>query len=107
MSARLTAAVTFAVSLLAAGPAIAGPIAVPSSPPAQTLVMAVADGTMTVNSSGGDVNLRLEPSTRSQVLEKLPRGTKVTVINMVDGGKWVHVQVGDKQGYIARYLLKN
>lgn len=107
MSARFTAAIALAASLVAAGSVFAGPIAVPSSPPGSTLAMSVDDGTMTVTSGGGDVNLRLEPSTRSQVIDKLPRGTKVTVINMVDGGKWVHVKVGDKEGYIARYLLRN
>jgi hypothetical protein len=32
--------------------------------------------------------------------------TSICASNMVDGGKWVHVKVGDKEGYIARYLLK-
>lgn len=106
MSVRI-AATAFVASLLAVSPVLAGPIAVPFSPPGSTLALSVADGTMTVSSGGGDVNLRLEPSTRSQVIDKLPRGTKVTVINMVDGGKWVHVKVGDKEGYIARYLLRD
>ena len=106
MSARLAAAVTLTISLLATGTATASPLSMPASPPAQGFIT-VADGMMTVASSGGDVNLRLEPSTRSQVLDKLPRGTKVTVLNMVDGGKWVHVSVNGKEGYIARSLLKN
>jgi uncharacterized protein YgiM (DUF1202 family) len=106
MPARLAAAAALTVGLLVAGTAAASPLAVPTSPPAPGFIT-VADGMMTVTSSGGDVNLRLEPSTRSQVIDKLPRGTQVTVINMVDGGKWVHVKVGDKEGYIARYLLRN
>ena len=107
MSARLAVSTALVLGLLAAGPALASPISVPAAPPAQPSIITVADGTMTVASGGGDVNLRLEPSTRSQVLAKLPRGTKVTVLNMVDGGKWVHVSVDGREGYIARYLLKN
>ena len=106
MSARLAASMALALGLLATGPVLASPFAIPAVPPVQTSIITVADGTMTVASSG-DVNLRLEPSTRSQVLAKLPHGTKVTVLNMVDGGKWVHVSVNGKEGYIARYLLKN
>ena len=105
MPTRLAAPILLAIGLLAAGPAMASPLSMPASPPAQGFIT-VADTEMTVRSAGGDVNLRLEPSTRSQVIGKLPRGTKVTVLNMVDGGKWVHVKVGDKEGYIARYLLK-
>jgi uncharacterized protein YgiM (DUF1202 family) len=105
MPNRLAAPALIAIGLLAAGTAAAGPLSMPILPSGQRFI-AVADTEMTVRSSGGDVNLRLEPSTRSLVLDKLPRGTKVTVLNMVDGGKWVHVRVGDKEGYIARYLLK-
>jgi uncharacterized protein YgiM (DUF1202 family) len=105
MPTRLAAPMLIAIAMLASGTAAASPLSVPILPSSQRII-AVADTEMTVRSGGGDVNLRLEPSTRSEVLDKLPRGTKVTVLNMVDGGKWVHVKVGDKEGYIARYLLK-
>ena len=105
MPTRLAAPMMIAIGLLAAGTAAASPLATPVLPSSPRLIT-VADTEMTVRSGGGDVNLRLEPSTRSLVLDKLPRGTKVTVLNMVDGGKWVHVKVGDKEGYIARNLLK-
>jgi uncharacterized protein YgiM (DUF1202 family) len=53
-----------------------------------------------------NVHLRSKPTTQSTKLATLPTGTKVDVVEMVDGGKWAHVTVGTKKGYIRADLLK-
>ena len=65
-----------------------------------------ADLEMTVSNQYGYANLRQGPSTSNKLLERLPEGTKVTAIEKVSGGTWIHVKVGDKDGYIQAKLLK-
>ena len=36
----------------------------------------------------------------------MKHGTKVEVLDKVDDGKWTHVKVGSKEGYISTSLLK-
>jgi len=94
------------VGLLAASPlAQASPMATPVLPTQQGYIT-VADMTMTVSNSEGYANLRKEPTSHSELIQKLNAGTKVTILGKAAGGKWYHVKVGDKEGYIARNLLK-
>jgi uncharacterized protein YgiM (DUF1202 family) len=99
------AAIAAFVGLLAAGTAHASPLSTPVLPAQQSFIT-VADMTMTVSNPAGYANLRKEASSHSQLIEKLKAGTKVSVLGKAAGGKWYHVKVGDKEGYIARNLLK-
>ena len=97
-----------ALSLVAAGPIViahAGMVATPPSP-STPAYQTVADIEMTVSNSSGYANLREKPTTASRILDRLPQGTKVVVFDKTASGKWVHVKVNDKQGYIETKLLK-
>ena len=51
-------------------------------------------------------HLRAKPTIHSTRLATLTRGTKVDVVGLVDHGKWAHVRVAGKTGYISANLLK-
>jgi len=51
-------------------------------------------------------HLRAKPTIHSTRLATLVRGTKVDLVGMVDHGKWAHVRVAGKTGYISANLLK-
>jgi uncharacterized protein YgiM (DUF1202 family) len=51
-------------------------------------------------------HLRSKPTTQSAKLATLKIGTKVDVVEMVANGKWAHVKVEGKTGYIRADLLK-
>jgi uncharacterized protein YgiM (DUF1202 family) len=87
------------------GGAHAASMATPPAP-AVSEYRTIADLEMTVSNSSGYANLREKPTTASRILDKLPQGTKVVVIAKTASGKWVHVKVNDKQGYIETKLLK-
>jgi uncharacterized protein YgiM (DUF1202 family) len=55
--------------------------------------------------SSQTANLRAKPATNAKIIEKLPRGTKVTVLDKASS-HWAHVKVNDKEGYIDMKLLK-
>lgn len=93
-----------AIGVLTAA-AQASPLPVPT-PPGSSALVTIADMTMTVSNHEGYANLRQQPTSHSQLIEKLDAGTKVTILGKAAGGKWYHVKVGDKEGYIARNLLK-
>src|SRR6516165_9247059 len=95
-----------AAALLAAAPAgvaSAGMIAAPPLPTSSGYET-VAATQMTVSHSYA--HLRAKPTTKSALLATLKQGTKVEVLEKVDHGKWAHVKVGGKEGYIALTLLK-
>jgi uncharacterized protein YgiM (DUF1202 family) len=102
---RLTRPAAWACAILVAsiGTASAGMISTTPAP-ATTSVLTVADTEMTVENSYGYANLRAKPSTSAKVLEKLNKGTKVTVVEKV--GDWSHVKVGTTEGYVMSKLLK-
>ena len=102
---RLTLPAAWACAILVAsiGTASAGMISTTPAP-ATTSVLTVADTEMTVENSYGYANLRAKPSTSAKVLEKLNKGTKVTVVEKV--GDWFHVKVGTTEGYVMTKLLK-
>ncbi len=100
MRAILSTASALAVATMLAANVSAAPISAPSA----SNYLTVADQEMTVSNSYA--NLRQKPSTTSKILDKLPRGTKVMAIEKVSAGKWVHVKVGSKDGYIEMKLLK-
>ena len=52
------------------------------------------------------VNLRKEPSTDSEVIERLKLNTEVDIMEKVNN-VWCKVKVGDKEGYISRELLSS
>jgi uncharacterized protein YgiM (DUF1202 family) len=98
--------VTFASAVaLMAGLGGAGHAAPISIPPASSTsgYLAVADMEMMVSSQ--TANLRAKPATNAKIIEKLPRGTKVTVLDKASS-HWAHVKVNDKEGYIDMKLLK-
>jgi uncharacterized protein YgiM (DUF1202 family) len=101
----MAASAAFAGLLAASSPAHASPITTPALPAQQSLIT-VADMTMTVSNKEGYANLRKEPSSHSALVEKLNAGTKVSVLGKAAGGTWYHVRAGDKEGYVARNLLK-
>jgi uncharacterized protein YgiM (DUF1202 family) len=77
------------------------------SPPAPALpsaIQTIADRQMLV--AVNDTHLRAKPTTHSDRLATLKRGTKVDVVGLVDHGKWAHVKVVGKTGYISTNLLK-
>jgi uncharacterized protein YgiM (DUF1202 family) len=102
---RLTRPAAWACAILVAsiGTASAGMISTTPAP-ATTSVLTVADTEMTVSNPYGYANLRAKPSTSAKVLEKLTKGTKVTVVEKV--GDWSHVKVGTTEGYVMSKLLK-
>jgi uncharacterized protein YgiM (DUF1202 family) len=104
---RLATAAALALAV-AASPLATASAGILSAPPlpAASAVLATADVEMTVSNSYGYANLRAKPSTSGKLLDKLPQGTKVTVIETVAGGTWAHVKVGGKEGYIQAKLLK-
>lgn len=55
-------------------------------------------------SSGSTVNLRIKPSTSAKLVERVPIGDTVTLL---DGGSsgWAHVQWGKKTGYMMTQFL--
>lgn len=77
----------------------------PAVPSAPSLVQA-AYVEMIVSDGSGYANLRQKPTTHSKLLYKLPQGTRVAVIAKASGGSWLHVKVGDMEGYIKATLLK-
>jgi uncharacterized protein YgiM (DUF1202 family) len=97
-----------ALSLTAVGFIVGAYAGTTASPPAPSVsaYRTVADIQMTVANINGYANLREKPTTASRILDKLSQGTKVLVIDQTVGGKWVHVKVNDRQGYIETKLLK-
>lgn len=53
--------------------------------------------------SGSNLNVRKEPSTNAAVVDKLPRGTAVSVISENNG--WVKVKANGIEGYVRREYL--
>jgi len=93
----------FAVTLVSAGSAGAGPLVVPPLATGSSYAEPAADLMMSVRTSYA--HLRAEPTTKSEKLATLKHGTKVDVIGLVDHGKWAHVHVAGKTGYISANLL--
>jgi uncharacterized protein YgiM (DUF1202 family) len=91
----------FAVAL-ASGTAGAGPLVIPPLA-ASSYAQPAADLQMSVRTSYA--HLRAQPTTKSDKLATLKHGTKVDVIELVDHGKWAHVRVAGKTGYISANLL--
>ena len=103
MRLTLPAAWACAALIASCGAASAGMISTTPAPDTASIVR-VADTEMTVQNSYGYANLRDKPSTSAKVVQKLPQGTKVTVVKVAGG--WAHVKVGDKEGYVRSQLLK-
>ena len=67
----------------------------------------------TVNTKITDLNVRSGPGTSTEVIDSLPKGTMIKVIddniNDENGDKWVRVEYGDgKMGYVSRaYIEEN
>ncbi len=100
-----SAVFAFVVATTLAHGALASPLSTPDMPTEQ-YYSAVADIQMTVSNPYGFANLRQKPTTTSKILDRLTQGTMVTVIETVSGGKWAHVKVNGKDGYIETKLLK-
>jgi len=98
----LTSATMLSAVLLAGAADAASPQTAPSTTVAT--VVRTADVTMIVNH--GYAHLRKEPNTKSDILATLKKGTKVDVIEKVQGGKWAHVKVDKFEGYVAASLLR-
>ena len=105
MKMGLPLVITLVVCTVSLDNASAGAMSMPA-PPSGSILLTVADQEMIVSNSSGYANLREKPSTSAKLVDKLPEGTKVIVIEKVSGGTWVHVKVGNKEGYIKTKLLK-
>ena len=102
---RHSLAIASLLLALSAGTASAGIIATPALPAGSSYLTTVATATqMTV--SHAYAHLREKPTTKSALLATLKHGTKVEVLDKVDDGKWTHVKVAGKEGYISTSLLK-
>ena len=103
-SAAFLAAMTTAIALgsFISGSASALTVSVPQLAP--TAAIAIADTQAVV--SHAYAHLREKPNTTSKVLGTLKKGTKVDVIEKVEGGKWAHVKADNLDGYVATSLLK-
>ncbi len=104
MRRTLPASLLIAVSISLSGAAFAGILSAPKSLPVDQGYLPVADMTMTVGTPNSHV--RAKPTTKSKLLTTLPKGSKVTVIEKVANGSWVHVRIGNIDGYMAIKLLK-
>lgn len=93
-----------AVALVSAGSAGAGYLVFPPLA-AGFHAQPAAELLMTVKTSYA--HLRAKPTTKSTRLATLKHGTRVDVIALVDHGKWAHVRVVGKTGYISANLLKS
>ena len=51
-------------------------------------------------------NVREEPNAQARIITTVPRGSKVTMIGIANGGGWAHVTVGDLDGYIDLVQLR-
>jgi uncharacterized protein YgiM (DUF1202 family) len=102
---RHSLAIASLLLALSAGAASAGVITAPALPAGSSYLTTVATATqMTVSHSYA--HLREKPTTKSALLATLKHGTKVEVLDKVDDGKWTHVKVAGKEGYISTSLLK-
>jgi uncharacterized protein YgiM (DUF1202 family) len=102
---RHSLAIASLLLALSAGTASAGIITVPALPAGSSYLTITATATqMTVSHSYA--HLREKPTTKSALLATLKHGTKVEVLYKVDDGKWTHVKVAGKEGYISTSLLK-
>jgi len=45
-------------------------------------------------------NVREEPNAQARIITTVPRGSKVTVIGIANGGGWAHVTLGGLDGYM-------
>jgi uncharacterized protein YgiM (DUF1202 family) len=99
----LALALAIAGSLMLAGGAAAADIAQPAAPAAATPRL-IADHQMEIGNNYA--HLRSKPTTHSTKLATLKKGTRVDVLEMVENGKWAHVRVNGKDGYISANLLK-
>jgi len=103
-SAAFLAALTAATALgsFIAGDASALTISVPQVTP--TAAISIADTQAVV--SHAYAHLRDKPTTSGKLIGTLKKGTKVDVIEKVEGGKWAHVKANNLDGYVATSLLK-
>jgi uncharacterized protein YgiM (DUF1202 family) len=96
-----------AVAFLTAGffsCAHAATLMVPTANPIQ-IYEAIQAKEMTVVANSA--NLRETPADNGKILERLTKGTKVTVVETMPNKRdWAHVHVGDTWGYINLKLLK-
>ncbi len=57
-------------------------------------------------SNGGNLNMRIYPTTDSDVITSIPYGGEVTILASYDDGLWVDVAYGSYEGYVMwRYLV--
>ncbi|HVJ44387.1 MAG TPA: SH3 domain-containing protein [Dongiaceae bacterium] len=103
-SATSLAVLTAAVALgsLVSGSASALSLSVPQVAHQTAIAIADTQGVVT----HAYAHLREKPSTSSKLLGTLKKGTKVDIIEKVEGGKWAHVKANNLEGYVATNLLK-
>jgi uncharacterized protein YgiM (DUF1202 family) len=78
-----------------------------AAPPAGSIRIYQAIEEMDMTVQANSANLRDQPADSGKILDRLPRGTKVTVIEKVTNKRdWARVKVGTKEGYINLKLLK-
>jgi uncharacterized protein YgiM (DUF1202 family) len=103
MRSLYCAAAALCIAALSGHAASAANLTAPALPDHHAYItVAAMDAEVSVSAA----NLREKPTTHSKKLAKLARGTKVSVIEKVADGKWAHVNVDGKDGYIFASLLK-
>jgi hypothetical protein len=96
------------VAFLTAGLLTGARAATMATPPVNPmrLYQAVQAKQMIVSANSG-AELREEPADGGKIIERLVKGTKVTVVSTVTNKRvWAHVHVSDTWGYIAMQLLR-
>jgi hypothetical protein len=97
MHRTLYAASAIALTIGSIGGACAATLSTPPAAPVQTYET-VADLVATIGTESAP--LRDQPQQSGKILERLPRGTKVTVKEKDPTGKWVRVTVHNMDGYV-------
>ena len=102
MHRTIYAASAIALTIGFIGSAYAAILATPPAPSSRAYET-IADVKATIGTES--TPLRDAPQNSGNILERLPRGTKVTVTGKDPSGKWGLVTVHGKQGYVdIRYL---
>ena len=85
----------------------ATPIIAPTATPSPTPepVEMVEYGYVTLSNSDSHLNMRDEPNSEGTVIESLPNGAKLEILDEDD--LWYHVKYGGKTGYVSRSFVGN
>ena len=58
-----------------------------------------------VNTNSGKLNMREQPSTKSDIIKQIDKGEQVTILGGPTDG-WYHIAYGNKEGYVSATYIK-